>query len=37
VWSLIKQLPWRSILLVILINAFLLGVYWVGYSSGHVG
>ena len=34
-WSLIKQLPWRSILLVILINAFLLGVYLVGYSSGH--
>ncbi|MFT2791783.1 hypothetical protein ACMV5I_17175 [Serratia sp. T13T92] len=33
--SLIKKLPWRGILLAILINAFLFGVYWMGYSSGH--
>uniref|UniRef100_UPI0035C7189B hypothetical protein n=1 Tax=Serratia quinivorans TaxID=137545 RepID=UPI0035C7189B len=33
--SLIKKLPWRGILLAILINAFLFGVYWMGYSSGY--
>lgn len=34
-WSLIKRLPWRGILLVLLISAFLIGLYAVGYSSGH--
>ncbi|MGE4827830.1 hypothetical protein AB8897_20585 [Yersinia enterocolitica] len=33
--SLIKKLPWRGILLAMLINAFLFGVHWMGYSSGH--
>ncbi|WP_171847143.1 hypothetical protein [Enterobacter chengduensis] len=34
-WSLIKRLPWRGILLALLINAFLIGLYAMGYSSGH--
>lgn len=34
-WHLVKKLPWRGILLVILINAFLVGLYAMGYRSGH--
>lgn len=34
-WHLIKKLPWRGILLAILINAFLVGLYAMGYRSGH--
>lgn len=32
---LVKKLPWRGILLAILINAFLVGLYAMGYRSGH--
>lgn len=35
VWHLVKKLPWRGILLAILINAFLVGLYAMGYRSGH--
>ncbi|MCV4600151.1 hypothetical protein OFC63_29445, partial [Escherichia coli] len=31
----VKKLPWRGILLAILINAFLVGLYAMGYRSGH--
>lgn len=34
-WHLVKKLPWRGILLAILINAFLVGLYAMGYRSGH--
>lgn len=34
-WHLVKKLPWRGILLAILINAFLIGLYAMGYRSGH--
>lgn len=34
-WNLVKRLPWRGILLTILINAFLIGLYAMGYSRGH--
>lgn len=34
-WHLVKKLPWRGILLTILINAFLVGLYAMGYRSGH--
>lgn len=34
-WNLVKRLPWRGILTAILINAFLIGLYAMGYSSGH--
>ena len=33
--NLLKNLPWRSLLLAVLINAFLIGLYYLGYKSGH--
>lgn len=33
--SLLKNLPWRSLLLAVVINAFLIGLYYLGYRSGH--
>lgn len=33
--SLIKKLPWRSLMLAVVINAFLIGLYYLGYRSGH--
>ncbi|EEZ4407939.1 hypothetical protein QSH08_09335 [Proteus faecis] len=33
--SLLKNLPWRSLLLAVVINAFLIGLYYLGYKSGH--
>lgn len=33
--SLVKNLPWRSLLLVVVINVFLIGLYYLGYKSGH--
>ncbi len=36
VWtSLLKNLPWRSLLLAVVINAFLIGLYYLGHKSGH--
>ncbi|EMW2841936.1 TPA: hypothetical protein ACGE8L_003336 [Yersinia enterocolitica] len=33
--NLLKNLPWRSLLLAVVINAFLIGLYYLGYKSGH--
>ncbi|HHU4541377.1 TPA: hypothetical protein ACUEZ2_000067 [Escherichia coli] len=33
--NLLKNLPWRSLLLAVAINAFLIGLYYLGYKSGH--
>ncbi|EFH2568664.1 hypothetical protein GW194_05525 [Escherichia coli] len=33
--NLLKNLPWRSLLPAVLINAFLIGLYYLGYKSGH--
>jgi hypothetical protein len=36
VWTnLLKNLPWRTLLLAVVINAFLIGLYYLGYKSGH--
>lgn len=34
-WNLVKRLPWRGILLAVLIIVFLAGLYATGYNSGH--
>ena len=33
--NLLKNLPWRSLLLAVVVNAFLIGLYYLGYKSGH--
>lgn len=33
--NMLKNLPWRSLLLAVVINAFLIGLYYLGYKSGH--
>ena len=30
-----KLIPWKTILVVVAINAFLIGLYYLGYKSGH--
>ncbi len=31
----LRSLPWRVIMLAILLNTFLLAIWWLGYSTGH--